>query len=151
MTIIPGRTPWHLWVVGFVALIWHAGGAFDYIQVQSADANYLAAMGESYGLSAAQIALYYDSWSVFGNIFWAIGIWAGVAGSVLLLLKSRFAFHAFLASIAGMAATLIYRFINPLEGVEVGAVEIVGTIAFFLITALLIRYSKVMTQRGVLR
>ena len=25
------KTPWHIWVVGLVSLIWHAGGAFDYV------------------------------------------------------------------------------------------------------------------------
>jgi hypothetical protein len=29
------RTPWHLWVVGAVSLLWNAMGAFDYLMTQS--------------------------------------------------------------------------------------------------------------------
>ena len=40
------KAPWHLWVVGIVALLWSAGGAFDYVMTQTRNEEYLAAFTE---------------------------------------------------------------------------------------------------------
>lgn len=29
------RAPWHLWLIGIIAVLWHAGGAFDYLMTQT--------------------------------------------------------------------------------------------------------------------
>jgi hypothetical protein len=41
---------------------------------------------------------------------WAIGVWTGVLGSLLLLLRSRWAIHAFAVSLAGLAIATAYQF-----------------------------------------
>ena len=144
-------TPWHLWVVGVLALLWHAGGANDYIQVQTGNADYIGDMARAYGMEAQAVMDYYAGWSWIGHSAWAIGIWGGVLGCVLLLLRLRFAFHAFAASLLGTLATLIYRLANPLEGVETGTAQIVFTIAIFAVTVALMHYSRVQAARSVLR
>ena len=35
------KTPWHLWIVGLVTLLWNAMGAFDYVMIQTKNADYL--------------------------------------------------------------------------------------------------------------
>src|SRR3546814_7159427 len=35
------KTPWHLWVVGVLSLLWNAVGAFDYTMTKLNDADYL--------------------------------------------------------------------------------------------------------------
>ena len=37
-----GRTPMHLWVVGALATLWNAFGAFDYVMTQTHNEKYLA-------------------------------------------------------------------------------------------------------------
>src|SRR3546814_11492179 len=37
------KTPWHLWVVGVLSLLWNAVGAFDYTMTKLNDADYLSA------------------------------------------------------------------------------------------------------------
>ena len=31
------KTPVHLWIVGFLAVLWNSGGAYDYVATQFAD------------------------------------------------------------------------------------------------------------------
>ena len=35
------KTPWHLWIIGVVALLWSAIGAFDYVMTQTKNESYM--------------------------------------------------------------------------------------------------------------
>ena len=35
------KTPWHLWVVGVLSLLWNMIGAFDFYMTQTHNAAYL--------------------------------------------------------------------------------------------------------------
>ena len=139
------RAPWHLWVVGIVALLWNAGGAYDYLMTQLNNQGYLSM------LNAAQRA-FMASRPVWFDAVWAIGVWFAVAGSVLILLRSRFAAPAFLISLAGLLGSAVwsYGIARP------SAVEVMGSFSVWfslLICATLIgfwAYSRAMTVRGVL-
>ena len=82
------RTPRHLWVIGIVALLWNAIGAFDYLMTQTKNAAYLS------GFPPEQLAFFYGlpAWVVAA---WALAVWGGVLGSVLLLLRRRLAVPVF--------------------------------------------------------
>ena len=45
--------------------------------------------------------------AVWFDADWAIGVWFAVAGSVLILLRSRFAAPAFLISLAGLRGSAV--------------------------------------------
>ena len=36
------ETPWHLWVVGVVGLLWSAMGAMDFVMTQTRNESYLS-------------------------------------------------------------------------------------------------------------
>ncbi len=38
----PGKTRWHLWLVGIAALLWNGFGAFDYVMTESHNATYMS-------------------------------------------------------------------------------------------------------------
>lgn len=144
------KTPWHLWVVGVLALLWNAGGANDYIQTQSGNRDYIGPAADSYGISTDAVIAYYESWPIWAHSLWAIAIWGSVLGSVLLLFRKRFAYHSFGLSFLSMSGIFAYRAINPLEGVEMGPVAIGMTAAIFIVAILLIIYARRMTAKGVL-
>ena len=81
---------------------------------------------------------------------WAIGVWLSIAGSVLLLLRSRHAAAAFALSLAGLAASAVYSF----GLAETTTFEIMGGFAALFsaaIAALLLAqyfYARAMTRRG---
>lgn len=97
------KTPWHLWVVGGVSLVWNAFGALDYTMTKMRNAEYLA------GFTPEQQA-WFASYPIWANVGWALGVWGSVLGSVLLLVRSRHAVTAFLLSLVGLAISCIYQF-----------------------------------------
>ncbi|MBI1416925.1 MAG: hypothetical protein GC146_06870 [Limimaricola sp.] len=140
------KTPWHLWLVGIVSLLWNAVGAFDYTMTQARSAWYLAQF------TPEQLA-YFFSYPAWVVAFWALGVWAAVLGSVLLLLRSRFAASAFLAALLGIVVTSVYTFglaeISMSEASGSGA--IVFSAAIFVVTLALWLYARAMAARGQLR
>jgi hypothetical protein len=96
------RTPVHLWIVGVLSLLWNAFGAFDYVMTNIRDPGYLAQF-------PAEMIQILDEFPVWVTAAWAFGVWGALAGSILLLLRSRFAVHAFALSLAGLAASTAYQ------------------------------------------
>lgn len=140
------RGPWHLWVVGVLSLLWNAGGAYDYIMMKTQNAAYLAMLTEE------QLAFMTDV-PVWYSVAWAVGVWGAVAGSALLLLRSRYASTAFWASLLGMLAATYRNFVLA----SPSALEISGSFALIfsglivVVAVFLIAYSRRMTSLGILR
>lgn len=102
------RTPAHLWVVGVLSLLWNAFGAYDYLMSQLRDRDYLGSMG----LDADVMFAYFDSMPVWASFGWGLGVWSALLGAVLLLMRSRYAVHAFIASLIGIAISFGWSFTN---------------------------------------
>ncbi|MCX7301851.1 MAG: hypothetical protein NTX73_16010 [Rhodobacterales bacterium] len=140
------RTPWHLWVIGILSLLWNGVGAYDYFMTQTNNAAYLSMLTE------AQRAMM-DSRPVWFDAVWAIGVWGSVAGSLLLLLRSRAAVWAFAASFIGLILSSVWQFgiadPSALETTGSFALMFSGLIAVVIL--LLWVYARAMLRRGVLR
>ena len=144
------KTPWHLWAIGIVTLIWNAFGAWDYIMTQQRNEAYLASTMEPAGVSVADAIAYFDAYPVWADAAWALGVWGAVAGSILLLLRSRFAVPAFVISFFGLVVTTLYSIAVPLPMPD-QTVPIVFTIVIWIVTLALILYSRNMTKKTVLK
>jgi len=143
------RTPWHLWLIGILSLLWNAGGAFDYVMMKTRSSAYLAQ------LSPAQLA-FYDGYPFWVNLAWGLGVWGAVLGSLLLLLRTRYAVHAFVLSFLGMAGNFAWGFVisaTPMTEMmaDAGLFPLIFTIAIVVVGALLIVYALRMAQKGHLR
>ena len=102
-------TPWHLWVVGILSLLWNGFGGYDYTMTQMRDPGYFAAISEQMGMSPAEMTAFFDSFPVWASALWAIGVWGSVLGSILLLVRSRHAATAFAVSLVGAALSFLYQ------------------------------------------
>jgi hypothetical protein len=143
MNAMTVRTPWHLWAVGALALVWNGYGGFDYVMTQTQNAGYLAQFTE------AQRA-YFESFPMWMEAVWAIGVWGGVLASVLLLLRSKWAFPAFLASLIAFAISVVYGQMSG--GNEVmGSTGMIFSAVIFLLGLGFVMYSRMMARKGVLR
>jgi len=140
-----GRTPWHLWVIGILAVLWNSMGAFDYLMTQTENEGYMS------NFSPEQLEYFYGfpTWVV---AFWAIAVWGGVLGAVLLVLRKKLAADVLLLSFLSMVLTTIYNF-GLSNGLEVmgGPGELVFSALIFVFALLLYLYAKTMKNRGVLR
>ncbi|GGD98086.1 hypothetical protein GCM10011515_17340 [Tsuneonella deserti] len=140
------RAPWHLWVVGVLSLLWNAMGAFDYSMTHLRGDEYLRQMGMSDDVVAWFAAV--PAWATAG---WAFGVWGAIAGSLLLLARSRHAVTAFGLSLAGVVVMTIYT----LGHAAPDSVNSPGAQAFNwaikAVALLLLIYALAMRRREVLR
>ena len=142
-TTIPGR-PWHLWVVGIIGALWSAIGVLSFMLTQM---NVEAVMSQF----PPQQREYFESFPLWAVAFWAIGVFGGVIGCLLLLLKKRLAFHVLLASAIGaIVSNLGGLFL--LGGMEV--MRETGGLGFtavpIILGVFLAYYANAMSTKGVL-
>ena len=67
------RTPLQLWIVGALATLWNAFGAFDYVMTPDPQRSAI-----SPGFTDPQRA-YFDSFPIWMEATWAFGVWGGAA------------------------------------------------------------------------
>ncbi|WP_422060647.1 hypothetical protein [Sphingopyxis sp.] len=140
------KTPWHLWVVGVVSLLWNAVGAFDYTMTKLQNADYLAAF-------TPEQQAWFASFPIWANIGWALGVWGSLLGSALLLARSRHAVTAFLISIVGLAISCIYQFGMHYADLTrmFGSFPLIFTGLIWAILIALFLYARRQAATGVLR
>jgi hypothetical protein len=125
------------WIIGAVALIWNILGIINYFVQMNSDA--LAAYRE------AERAI------IEGRPAWATGAFAiavfgGALGSLLLLLRKSAAYYLFIASLLGVIVTMIHTLG---VGIDFGLGEVLGIILMpLVVAAFLIWYSKSAESRG---
>jgi hypothetical protein len=138
------RTPWHLWAVGIFAFLWSGMGAFDYLMTQTQNEGY---MGQ---FTPEQLEFFYGfpAWLV---AFWALAVWGGVLGAILLLLRKKLAVPVFLVSFLSMVVTTIrnYGFANGYE-VMGGAGPMVFSVLIFAFALFFYLYARAMRNKGIL-
>jgi hypothetical protein len=139
----PVRRPWHLWVIGIIGFLWNAMGCLDYVMTETQNEGWMAQF------TPEQLEFFYGlpTWVV---ACWAIAVWGGLAGCVLLLLRKSLALWAFAASLLGSVLTTIHNF-GMSNGLEVmGAAGAVFGAIIQLIAVGLLLYAWQTTRRGVL-
>lgn len=143
------RTPWHLWAVGGVSVLWNAFGATDYTMSQLRNRDYLGSAAESMGITVEQMIAYIDGFPGWMHAFWALGVWGALIGSILLLLRKRLAVWAFGLSLLGLAVTQFYQAFTPQPAWAEGAV--VMNLVIWSIATFLLIYAVSMRNKRVLR
>lgn len=142
-----GPTPVHLWIVGGLALLWNAFGGVDYMMSRMHNADYVKSMMPDADPSA--MFAYMDAMPGYASIGWGLGVWAGLAGAILLLLRSRYAVHAFIASLVGMALSFAYQlFVTPPPGEANNALIVAMIVGVGIV---LLWYAMRQRASGVLR
>lgn len=145
------KTPWHLWVLAVVSLVWFAGGANDYVMTKTENLDYLGMAAESTGVSVEAILDYFGNWPLWANICWAFGVWGAVAGSLLLLLRSKFAFHALVLSLVGLLGSTTYQFTSDMPEEFRTTGQLIFAAVIWLSVIVMAWYASRMTKAGVLR
>ena len=142
-TATPGR-PWHLWLIGIIGGLWSSIGVISFMLTQTR----VEAVMRRFPPQQRQ---YFESFPLWAVAFWAIGVFGGVIGCLLLLLRNRLAFHVVLASVIGaIVGNLGGLFL--LGGMEVmGGTSDLGLTVFpIVVAAFLAYYARAMSKKGVL-
>ena len=141
--------PAHLWIVGALALLWNGFGAYDYAMTRTKGAAYIDTMMPGTGEAAMAYINSFPIWASFG---WGLGVWMALAGSILLLMRHRYAVIAFGLSLAGAILGIGYQLMRPADIPEMHQ----GFNAFvpyliILIALALYLYSRAQLRKGLLR
>lgn len=129
--------PRSFWIISAVALIWNVMGVANYFVQMDADAL------PAYREAERAIIEGRPAWATGA---FAIAVFGGALGSLLLLLKKSAAFYLFIASLLGVIVTMVHTLG---VGIDFGLGEILGIILMPLaVAALLIWYSKKAQSSG---
>jgi hypothetical protein len=145
-TTAEGRSaPAHLWIVGILALLWNGFGCYDYLMSVTANQAYLA----NFPVDAVA---YQQSLPAWATGLWAIGVWGGLAGAVLLLIRSRYAVWAFALSLVGAVFGLGYQmFMTDMPAsMKEGAMGLMPWV-IIAVAAFQLWYAWSMEKKGALR
>jgi hypothetical protein len=138
------KLPWHLWAVGILSLVWNAMGGMDYTMTHVHNAAWLAAM-------SPEQRQWVDSFPIWATSCWAFGVWGAIAGSVLLLMRSRWAVPVFAISVLGLIGSHFYQYTsNAPAGLNTGTGTIFAAVLALVAVALLV-YALQMRKRGILK
>ena len=142
---VRARQPAHLWIVGGLATLWTAFGCYDYLMTQTRNQAYLAMYGPD-------VMAYFESFPAWAVALWALGVWGALAGSLLLLARSRHAVILYAVSIAGLLVTTIYQFVmtSPPQSLTTPGMTVM-MIVIWVIALGLLAYARAMRAKGVLR
>src|SRR3990170_4977752 len=132
-----GGVHWSFWAIGAVALIWNVMGVINFFVQMNADA--LASFPESH----RAIVEGRPAWATGA---FAIAVFGGALGCLLLLLRKSAAYYLFVASLLGVIVTMTHALG---VGIDFGLGEILGIILMPLVVAVfLIWYSKQAKSKG---
>ncbi len=127
---------WSFWLVGAIALIWNAGGVANYFVQMDPE------MLEAYRASEQALVANRPAWATAG---FAVAVFGGAIASLLLLMRKPASVYLFIASVAGVAVTILHALGS---GVAFSGGELAGIIAMPLVVAgFLVWYSLYARKR----
>jgi hypothetical protein len=144
------RVPMHLWIVGGLSTLWSCYGCYNYLVARLRDTDTLAKMMPNVDPNA--MLAWVDAFPIWAQFGWGLGVWGGLAGSVLLLLRSRWAVWGLGLSLLGALLGLGYQIAlaPPLAGAD-DMMSKVMPFVIILVAAALFLYARAMEKKGVLR
>jgi len=148
---VSARVPAHLWIVGILSFVWSCFGAYDYTMTRMRNTDYIASAMP--GTDPNAVLAWIDAFPLYAQIGWGLGVWMGLLGSVLLLLRSRWAVWFYVLSLIGALLGLGYQIAlaPPLPGAHESALTRMIPYIVIVIAAALVWYANTMQKKGVLR
>ena len=142
--------PKSLYIVGALALLWNGFGAYDYLMTRMRNTEYFEKMMP--GVDPNAILAWVDGFPIWAQFGWGLGVWGGLIGAILLLMRIRWAVPVFALSLLGAVMGLGYQIVAapPLAGAEGLGGNVMPFVIIFVALALFL-YARAMQRRGVLR
>ena len=144
------RTPVHLWIVGVLGVLWNSIGCYDYLMTRMSNTEYFESMMPNVDPNA--VLAWIDAFPLYAQFGWGLGVWGGLLGALLLLMRSKWAVWALGLSLVGAILGLGYQIVAapPLPGAEGPMAEAMPYV-IILIAAALFLYARAMEKKAVLR
>ena len=122
---------WSFWVICIAGLLWNAGGAANYLM--QTNAEFVAGLPESHRAIIHNRPI----WATGG---FAIGVFGGAIGCLLLLFRNSLAVHVLAVSLVGIAVTIIHTILVVVSPVVFSAAEVVIMVVLPALVALFLMW-----------
>ncbi len=140
------KAAWHFWLIAALSLLWNGFGGYDYVMTRQRNLDYLGQMGNAQDLLA-----WIDSFPMWVQVLWPVGVWASVLGSLLLLARSRHAVAAFAVSLVGAIGSFAGQLLDqPPASLDTTANTVMPIVIVVLILAQW-WYARRVGAQGILR
>lgn len=134
-------TPWHLWVIGILALLWNGMGALTIIMAQ---------LGRLPNMDADEVA-YYAAQPLWLVIATDVALISAVLAAVALLLRSKLAVWLFAVSVVAIFLTNLYDIASSKSRMLVDRGALIMTLVIAGLAILQFLYAFAMKRRLVLK
>ena len=130
--------PVYFWIASIIALVWNAFGVYSYIIQAFSDSGQFNELSNT----DQNIAINFPAWYISA---FAIAVFAGLLGSIFLLLRKRWAYFLFIISFlaTGLQQFYVLTEINPRD--------IFLSLSALVIAAFLVWFSKRAIARAWLK
>ena len=135
------KTPWHLWVVGILTLLWNGSGAATIMLAQG---------GRMPNLSPDEAA-YYAAQPTWFVIATDIALVSAIAAGVALLRRSRTAVWFFGLSLAVILFNNGYELVAGTSRMLANRGALIVTLVIAVIAILQLVYARAMSRRAALK
>ena len=129
-----GKKHWSFWIICILGLVWNVGGATNYLmQTNMEFVNSMPATHQA-------IIIERPVWATGG---FAVGVFGGALGCILLMFVQRISLYVFLISLIGIVATMIHTMDVAISDIEFSFLEVFVMAILPLVVALaLLAYAK---------
>lgn len=135
-----GGVHWSFWVIGAITLIWNVMGVINFFTQMNTDM--LASMPETHRAII-------ESRPAWATGAFAVAVFGGAIGCLLLLLRKSAASYLFIASLLGVIVTMVHALGIVSSTTDFSLFEILLMILMPpVVAAFLIWYSKQAESRG---
>ncbi len=139
-TVATARPTW-FWIVSILALLWNLMGVAAFVMQVNMSPEALAALPD------AQRALY-ETQPTWVMVMFAIAVFGGALGSLMLVLEKKLARPLLLMSLLGVLAQMSHMFLLSDTFQVMGQAAMVMPIVVIVIAAALVWFARVSARRG---
>jgi hypothetical protein len=139
--VASGKAPWHLWVLGGLALLWYVSGAAT-IQ--------LAQLGQLPGIDAGEAA-YYAAKPAWKVALAAVTTYGSVLASLLLLMRRKASVALFGLMLAAIVLGTAIELADGTSRAYANSAAAIATAVIAAIAVFMVWYAQALRRRGLLR
>lgn len=129
------KPPTWFWVVAVIALLWNLMGVLAYLGEAFATPEMMEAMPEDQRMMI-------ENRPAWATAAFAIAVWGGALGSLLLLLRKGLSYTILIISLIGVLVQMVYNLFIAESTASYGPAQIAMVIMIPLIGILLILFAK---------
>jgi hypothetical protein len=135
------KAPWHLYLIGTLAVLWNIVGVFDFLATATQFQPYMDRFPEG----ARQ---YWETQSFMVYAVWAMSVFSALIGSVLLIKRQALAVRVLAAATTTTIFAMALSYSRPAADYDATRVF---AVCIIVVSLLILNYAFHQSKRGVLR